>query len=306
MDRVKPFRALACALALSLAAGGAAAGGARGASSTLATEAGRLDRLSEAQGGEQVTSRFAADFASFAGSPENAAALITGLRTGTPITLFGMSTAESGSTATLTTITPPTAPMGYGNAYVVLSLARAQLAGYGITEPTPEQLKAALTGGSLTISGVGPDGSVNTRTVVLEGILTQRAAGMGWGEIAKANGFKLGPVVSAMKSAGHRPAGQAVTTAAGSGLAAETGSRAPRPAGHDITGRPHGRGITTALSGGGVVYGRDQVRPTRVAGAAGLRAADVSPGHGGGPAKGSGLARGAGHSGGTPGHHKAR
>lgn len=85
---------------------------------TLTTQAARLDSEGARQPA-QVTSRFAADFATFAGSQENAEALITGLRTGSPITLTSVSPA---GTVTSTTITPPTRPMGYGNTYTSVSV----------------------------------------------------------------------------------------------------------------------------------------------------------------------------------------
>ncbi len=299
------FPALALAIALGLGASAAALAAQAGDASTRAEvdrQAAQLDRLAGGQESSTVTRRFAADFADFAGSQDNAEALIGGLRTGSPITLSG----GPGSTTAVTTITPPTRPMGYGNAYLSLSLARAQLAAYGITQPTPEQLQAALTGGSLTVSTVGADGSVTTRTVTMEGILTQRAAGMGWGEIAKANGFKLGPVVSAMKTASHRLAPPAVKAEVPATQAATTGQRVSG-------GHAYGRGITTALSGGGVVYGGSRGKHAEtVAALDGARQGGVSQGHGGSGVKVSpaglttagGMAPG--NSGSAPGHNKAR
>jgi hypothetical protein len=131
-----------------------------------------------------VAGRIAADFESFAGSSANATSLVTGLRSGSEITL----SAAGEPTAVFV---PPTRPMGYGNISTSLALARAQLAQQGITEPTPAQLQTALTGGSITIEG---------RTVEYAGILKMRAHGMGWGEIAHSIGTKLGPVISGLKA----------------------------------------------------------------------------------------------------------
>ncbi|MCL6555194.1 MAG: hypothetical protein K6T56_02400 [Burkholderiales bacterium] len=261
---------------------------------TLTTQAARLDSEGARQPA-QVTSRFAADFAAFAGSQENAEALITGLRTGSPITLTSVSPA---GTVTSTTITPPTRPMGYGNTYISLSLAKAQLAQYGISEPTPEQLQAALTGGSFTVTTVAADGTVSSRTVTLQGILTQRAAGMGWGEIAKANGFRLGEVISSMKAAAPAQASGSVTAPAGS----KFGETAAKSA----SGQGSGRGITTALSGGGVVYGKS----VRAEGN-GRGTVQVGAGQGGGQgaARVTAVTTGAGapgNSANAPGHTKAR
>lgn len=41
-------------------------------------------------------------------------------------------------------------------------------------------------------------------TEALDQILAQRASGMGWGRIARENGFKLGPVVSRVRSGNER------------------------------------------------------------------------------------------------------
>lgn len=118
--------------------------------------------------------RIASRFESLAGSPENAASLVAGLRSGSEVTL------TSPDSTTGTSFTPSTRPMGYGNITRALSLAQRQLAAQGITEPTPEQLNIALNGGSMTTV----DGSGATRTVDVPGVLQLRSQGMGWGQIA--------------------------------------------------------------------------------------------------------------------------
>jgi hypothetical protein len=97
-------------------------------------------------------------YTDLAGSEKNAKALVTGLREGH----FG----------------PETHKMGYGNVDNALVLAEASLKKQGITNPTPDQLKSALTE-----------------------VLQLRADGKGWGEIANSMGFRLGE----LKSALHRP-----------------------------------------------------------------------------------------------------
>jgi guanyl-specific ribonuclease Sa len=131
-------------------------------------------------------SRLATQYQGLAGSEQNAQSLVTGLRTGTPVTLN-----STGTTGTPTTFTPATGKMGYGNINIALSLAKTSLAQQGITNPTPAQLSAALNGGTLTT----PKG-----TVTMAGVLSQRQTGMGWGQIAKSMGVKLGSVVSASKT----------------------------------------------------------------------------------------------------------
>ena len=143
-----------------------------------------MDATASARGTQVVSDKIASDFESFAGSKENSTALVTGLRTGTEITLTQVGEPSA-------VFAPATKPMGYGNVSTSLALAKYQLAQQGIANPTPEQLKAALDGGTITLDG---------RTVEYEGILRMRADGLGWGEMAQRLGTKLGPVVSGLKA----------------------------------------------------------------------------------------------------------
>ena len=118
------------------------------------------------------TSKLVSEFSALAGSTDNAKSLVTGLRSGSSVTL----TLNGAST----TFASPTKPLGYGEINIALSLAQESLAKQGITNPTPQQLQAALTGKS--------------------GILTLRGEGKGWGAIADSLGVKLGKVVSSTKS----------------------------------------------------------------------------------------------------------
>jgi hypothetical protein len=134
----------------------------------------------------QPADELVAKFTSFAGSATNAQALVNGLRNDAPVTLQ----ATTPMTPNVT-FTPPTAPMGFGNINIALSLAKAELAAQGITQPTPSQIQTALLGGKLsTASG----------TTDLPGILTLRSEGNGWGEIAHATGTRLGEVVRSDKA----------------------------------------------------------------------------------------------------------
>ena len=103
-------------------------------------------------------------YKTLAGSDTNARSLVDGLRDGKTVTL------ASGTTST--TFTPPTGKMGNGNVNIALALADESLKKQGITNPTPDQLKTALNG-----------------------ILQERAAGKGWGQIANSMGMKLGDVM---------------------------------------------------------------------------------------------------------------
>lgn len=255
---------------------------------TLTTQSGTMVQLSSRQSAGTVTGKFAGDFAEFAGSQQNAEALIIGLRNGTPIVLTGTTpgtttTTTTTTTALTTTITPPTKPMGYGNTYISLSLAKAQLAQYGITEPTPRQLDAALTGGTFTATSVAADGTLVTKTVTVDGILTQRASGLGWGRIAQANGFKLGQVISGMQSANKSMASLGTPPSERSGTTASA-SKNIKTAESGAVKTKHtssSRGITTALSGGGVVYGKSHAK------VAAINAGSSQPGNGHGHGAGT-------------------
>jgi hypothetical protein len=164
----------------------------------LNNEAARMNTLAASHGETNVTGKISGEFNSFLGSNSNA--VVTGLRNGSPIALTTTTTTPSSTpggapttTVTTTTISPPTGKMGFGNVFTSLALAKQQLGQLGISQPTPEQLQTALTGGTIT-TGTGS-------TTQLQGILTMRSQGMGWGQIAQKLGTKLGPVVSGLKSA---------------------------------------------------------------------------------------------------------
>ena len=109
----------------------------------------------------QSEAKLEKEYEKLAGSDANAKSLVTGLREGKEITL------TDGKTTT--TFTPPSGKMGNGNVDNALLLARAELKQQGISNPTPEQLKGALTT-----------------------VLDQRAQHKGWGEIAKSMNLKMG------------------------------------------------------------------------------------------------------------------
>ena len=98
--------------------------------------------------------------------------------------------------------------MGYGNVRITLRLAEAQLGKLGISQPTNEELSAMLVGGEI-------DG------VHVEGILNERAAGAGWGEIAKKYDFKVGHLMG--KAPSKAPAAVPVDDASQPGT--ETAAR---------------------------------------------------------------------------------
>lgn len=187
---------------------------------TLIMEAMRMDQMAATLGDSTVIGKIGGEFSSFLGA--EAKAVVTGLRRGTAITLT--TTTRGGTpgappTLTTTAINPPTGKMEFGNVFISLALARQQLGQFGIAQPTPEQLQAALLGGSVT-TGSG----ATATTVNLQGILTMRSQNMGWGRISHQLGLKLAPVVSGLKSANHRLAAGASSTG-GAGIV-NTGGQA--------------------------------------------------------------------------------
>lgn len=227
------------------------------------TEVRQTESLSASRGDSRVQARLAGDFSVFAGSEENARNLFTGLRNGTPITLSSSSTTGGTTTTNQLTFDTPTRPMGNGNVFISLALAKQQLASYGITDPTPQQIQVALTGGTIT------PGDPTAKPVVLKGVLTQRASGMGWGEIARTSGVNLGHVVSGLKN--HNAGivtGATVTTNPGittaAGTAVQSGANANANAngsamsldhGNSASAPGHNRGTGIVSATGGALGG---------------------------------------------------
>ena len=209
----------------------------------------------------QIASRYA----EWAGSTDNANALVTGLREGKPITLTQDAALPGGGTATrASTFTPPTRPMGYGNVNISLALARANLADQGIEAPTPRQLETALMGGLIT-SGNPP------RTTEIKGVLQLRSEGAGWGSIAQTYGVKLGSVVggSRVPSSGNaeaRPgAGAWTPVPVGASNAAHGGAAAGITRGNNanVHASGSGQGIVTAGGVGSAVAGAHSMGVSR-------------------------------------------
>lgn len=197
--------------------------------------------------------KYAATFSQWAGSTDNAQALLDGLHSGTPVTLSetalvvppgstgstGGSTTGTGTatpTVVLTTFAGPTKPMSYRQAYIALALAQKELAVQGVSHPTPAQIQAVLDGGGLTITN-----GTTSKTVQLPGVLTLRASGMGWGKIAHQVGLNLGPVMASLnRSAASTKTAAASTSGSHHAEAAElTTTHAPNR-------HVYGQGIVSA------------------------------------------------------------
>jgi hypothetical protein len=142
------------------------------------------------KGGALTASALVERYSALAGSPENAKSLVNGLRSKTEIVLKGTGSTTPapcppiapnctpGGGSSTVKFMPATDPMGFGNVDVALALMEADLKAKKVTSVKPMHIKASLVGES--VSGI-----------TFEGILKLRAAGMGWGEIAKSLGFEL-------------------------------------------------------------------------------------------------------------------
>ena len=284
MKLLRPVLALLAGAALSVGPHAAAADDAAALTGEIQT----MDASATTKGSGAVTGRIASDFQSFAGSRDNSTALVNGLRSGSEVTLT-----QKGEPSA--TFTPATKPMGYGNVSTSLALAKYQLAQQGITNPTPEQLKIALNGGTITYQG---------KTVEYQGILQMRADGMGWGQIAQQLGTKLGPVVSGMKAQNAQiatlPAAKHATTTTQTGATAATGASAGSTA-TASRGASAGKGVVTA-AGGAATAGAGNGKADGVTSAGGQGASSprgqgvvTAAGAGASPvAHGAGQGRGAG------------
>lgn len=234
--KIKPM-----VLSLGILAGMPVATGAQTAAD-LNNQVTTLNNATANQGQSNVIGKISSDFNPFLGS--DATAVVTGLRNGTPITLYSTTppTTPGGMPITTpTVITSPTGPMGFGEVYISLALAKQQLSTLGITQPTPEQLQAALTGGTITQTNAA--GTMSTTD--LQGVLTMRSEGMGWGQVAQKLGFKLGPVMSAMKSGNRSLAAPTASASKGSVVSSGNGKNTPSS----------GRGIVSAGGKGAVTSG---------------------------------------------------
>ncbi len=189
--------------------------------------------------GTSPSAKLVSQYSSLAGSTENARALVLGLRNAQPVTLAASADDSSPSV----TFTPATDKLAYGNINIALSLAQADLAKQGISNPTPAQLAAALNGGTL---------STVTGSVSFAGVLAQRQAGLGWGQIANAMGVRLGSVVSASKTDKANAAGAKSTkTDASAKSDNASASKSDSASSNSAGGQGSGGGNSGGNSGGG-------------------------------------------------------
>jgi hypothetical protein len=183
--------------------------------------------------------------------------------------------------------------MGFGNVFISLALAKQQLGQMGIAQPTPEQLNAALVGGTFP-TGTTATGAVTT-SEPLPGILTMRSEHMGWGQIAHKLGFKLGPVVSGLKHAN-----QTMNTTPTASTSSGTTTTASQLKGESQSGIVSGSGKSHGNSAQGV-SGKSGSSQGIVSASGKSVGSGNAYGHGKGIVTGAGQAAG-GNSGNTTGN----
>jgi hypothetical protein len=108
-------------------------------------------------------SRIAVQYSEWAGGQSNAEALVSGLRSGSLVTLVTNGADRSVSLAGFT----PSAPMSYGAVSNALANAQRSLSRVGISRPNAEQIQAALIGGEVMGSSgklVAMRGAISART----------------------------------------------------------------------------------------------------------------------------------------------
>lgn len=108
--------------------------------------------------------RLSSQYTAWAGGKANADALVSGLHSGTTVTLVTSGPNRNVSMAGFT----PSAPMSYDSIRGALASAQRTLAGMGISQPNAEQIQAALIGGDVAVA--------NGRTRELAGVIGARGA----------------------------------------------------------------------------------------------------------------------------------
>jgi hypothetical protein len=241
-------------------------------------------------------------YESFAGSQQNLDSLVTGLRSNRTVTMTRR--LPSGEIET-TRFDPPTRAMGYGNVKHSLSLAQADLRRAGITNPTPEQIRAAMNGGTVT----APNGT----TTQMQGVLAMRASGKGWGQIRQSVSSQPSTLAATTRNntrtTATARARNDATVAAGTTTRSRstvTGTDTPRSrTREDVLGAaPRERGRSTVLSELPSERGRGAGRPELETGAQARPAESMSRGNSGnsfGGGLGGGMGNGRGNSGGGGG-----
>ena len=120
--------------------------------------------------------KIAYGFVNFAGSEDNAIALVESLHEGAAVNLVYTAHGAEEHIPAVLPLEPPTGPMGWADVRMALMLARDALLGVGISRPSGDQLQAVMLGGQMET----PSG----RTLAFRGVLQMRAEGLTWTRVA--------------------------------------------------------------------------------------------------------------------------
>ena len=148
--------------------------------------------------------RLSDTFSASVGSRTDAATLIEGMRADKDVKMGDVTVSGTGKT------------MGYGNVNIALSLAKADA---GATPTTKGFLSS------------------------LDKVMDMRASGMGWGQIAKDLGFKLGDVVSGSKTPNSSSKASHSVKTDKSNTVADAGKANGK--GHGVAGTDGGQGVVS-------------------------------------------------------------
>jgi len=194
-----------------------------------------MDKLAAKHERAEATARLAKKFHPFIVAQESAESLLNGVQHGKSITLMSPASGEAEH------IKPTTKPMSLANAYVALSLAKLDLEKYGISQPTPTQLKWALNGGKFSQTHL-----TGQRIVRLKGVLKQRAHGRSWDAVAKSIGVKADKARYDMEAAKYVLMHTVITPSYSSIKAFPESQDEGRGGVRTTRGKTYGVGIVTA------------------------------------------------------------
>ena len=156
--------------------------------------------------------RLADSFSASAGSPDNARAVVEGLRSGKGVTLDGQAVSGTGHT------------MGYGNINIAMSLAQSQMT---------------------------PTATSRDFLAALDSVMDMRAEGKGWGQIAHSLGVNLGQVMGASRSGRADAKGASASKASGAAKGADAGKSGGHGPALGARGAPAESGGGNANGNGG-------------------------------------------------------
>lgn len=183
----RQFFIFCCALLGSLALSPAIASTARDAFEPLIKA---MDKAAAHHKRDVATEKLAHKFQPFIDSQAAAESLMNSLQYSRKVALLNPVSGR------IETFKPASKPMSLANVYVALSLAKLNLAQYGVSQPTPAQIKCALNGGEFQQSYLGEQ-----RRIRLQGVLKLHAKRLGWEAVAKRIGVNPDPARYDMQAA---------------------------------------------------------------------------------------------------------